>query len=101
MWDAGHDEGDYIICELAKSWKIFLWMLSETFVGWTLKLSEMWSYLWLIFVNQIWDELGEVNYWSYYRVRWLWNDRKMVTSECVMLCRKCECMAQKESVRKK
>jgi hypothetical protein len=33
MWDAGHNQGDYVICEFAKSLKIFLWMLSEIFVG--------------------------------------------------------------------
>jgi hypothetical protein len=41
---------------LANSWKIFLWMLFENFVMWTLKLSELWSYLWPIFVNQMKSE---------------------------------------------
>jgi hypothetical protein len=32
MWDAGCNQGNYVICELANSWKIFLWMLFENFV---------------------------------------------------------------------
>jgi hypothetical protein len=32
MWDAGHDWRNYVICELAESLKIVLWMLSEIFI---------------------------------------------------------------------
>jgi hypothetical protein len=85
---------------------------------WTLKLSELWCYLWLIFVNQMksvhwcwmqaqirecekkvnWqidlkyfyecylkisDKLEDVKYWPYYRVKWLWSDENVQTSEWV------------------
>jgi hypothetical protein len=69
---------------------------------------EIWvdRLIWNIFMDVIWNfEMNWVrwNIDDITSVKWLWSgsDRKVLTSECVQLCRKCECKAQQGSVRKK